>query len=639
MRKISNRFIGVTIFCLSGMSVVGQNSNEPSSSALMIPMQKSTVSVLLDPSSTVYFNEDGISGTSNDLTLDLGRVDFGTNKFNKLWVEMSYTGEVANDSKFAFYLDDELMPPNTTLDIPINLPVEDYNSEATPQGGLFFKNNQVETVTVFDVQADLSISKIVSCAVQGILNQKDARVYLYVEGHHVPQLAETGRKFVVENRLESKNYGGLGSIINKYKAEFDKLVVWDESKEWTWCMAQMIAAQQKGIPVTPAIRDYLVSELGWDKEIYDIRNLWTNKIEAYDWALNNLAANCHPTLSFSAGLRSDYQTGPWKIYDYVSASKGFVFFLSEKVSAEAAMIEKIYQKMNYPVGSSVLGYGASDDGDGLNSITNKYNVGFMVSDYYANGSYWCSFPSKAFKQRKGQAIDAKPGKIYVSLIWSDGDNIQFDANSFYLMFKNANRRGDVPVGFTMASSLQELNPHLLEFFYKNLTPNDELMAGPSGFQFIYGDSYNENSYPTWLAMNKKWMETAGFNTVCLWNTANQERFDEYMRTCGLQGVFDGWSKANNKYVGGVVAVNQGAHCSTEGDVYNDLLKAIPDASKPVFRNLYLIAANYGGTAGYERLIRELERMESHLPNTYVYLLPMDLVATLKKYIDENGGSY
>ena len=42
---------------------------------------------------------------------------------------------------------------------------------------------------------------------------------------------------------------------------------------------------------------------------------------------------------------------------------------------------------------------------------------------------------------------------------------------------------------TLAAGLQELNPKLLEFYYKNMTPNDELTAGPSGFQFIYGDYY------------------------------------------------------------------------------------------------------------------------------------------------------
>lgn len=51
------------------------------------------------------------------------------------------------------------------------------------------------------------------------------------------------------------------------------------------------------------------------------------------------------------------------------------------------MIQKICDKMDYQPGSSTMGYGAGKDGDALNNATNPYNVGFMVSDYYANGSF------------------------------------------------------------------------------------------------------------------------------------------------------------------------------------------------------------------------------------------------------------
>ena len=150
-------------------------------------------------------------------------------------------------------------------------------------------------------------------------------------------------------------------------------------------------------------------------------------------------------------------------------------------------------------------------------------------------------------------------------------------------------------------------------------------------------------YEKWLETNQKWLETAGFHTACLWNTTNKERFGRYMQTCGLQGVFDGFENNKERYeVGkdgeGVVCILQGAHCWEEGDVYKDLISVKPNGQKPVFRNVYLIAASYGGVGGYERLIRELQRVESYLPNTYEFLLPMDLCATLKEYIEKNGGN-
>jgi len=520
----------------------------------------------------------------------------------------------------------------TGLSIPLSIPNGSWQSDISPQSGMYFKNMLSDSIFVFDIRKDDNVAKMVSCVAQGIINQEVASVYLCSEEHHFDQINDTKCNFKIESKYNNEKYGGLGSLILKYQDRFNKLVVWDESKEWTWCLAQMIAAQQGGIPVTLEIKDFMVNDLGWKKEIYDIRNLWPDKQQAYQWALDNLSGNCNKTLCFSAGLRGDYTSNPWRIYDYAAASKGFVFWLDTKKPEEATILDAICTRMDYQPGSSAMGYGCGSDGDGLNSIINKHNVGFMVSDYYANGSFWCSFPGKSFRQRRGQAVRAKAGKVYVSFIWSDGDNIQFDANQLYNMFKKSKRRGEVPVGVTMAASLQQLNPFLLEFYYKNRTPNDELLAGPSGFQFIYGDVYNTDGYDKWLVMNQKWMKSAGFHTACLWNTSSQVRFDKYMSTCGLQGVFDGNDKANNKYFEGVVAVNQGTHCWKEGDVYNDLVKVKSNSLKPLFRNVYLIAASYGGTEGYERLIRELQRLEKKCPDTYVYLLPMDLSATLKKYI-------
>ncbi|WP_462431263.1 GxGYxYP domain-containing protein [Bacteroides nordii] len=627
-----------------------EDIDSPSENAIVLPMEEAKVSVIYDPKNSVSFTDEGVKGTSDGLTLDLGEIDFGSGDYSSIWVEMANIMKPTGQTGFDFYLDDMLLEPKTDFKIAQELPhLDSYESDKQPQTGLFFKNKNVplNQISVFNVSGDDSYGKITAAVAQGVLNQSNAEVYLVYEGHHQTQFEDVyGKQGETWNLLRGdyskEKYAGLATLVDKYKDRFKKMVLWDPDKEWTWCLAQMICAQQKGIPVTKEIKDFFNNELNWNIECEDSTGKWAPKLEAYQWAIDNLAEGCHKTLSFSAGLRSDYITNPWKIYDYAVASKGFVFFLKDSEPDEFAMIQKICKKMNYQPGSSTMGYGAGKDGDALNNATNPHNVGFMVSDYYANGSFWCSFPRKAFQQRKGQAVEALPGKIYVSLIWSDGDNVQFDSNQMYNMFKNARCRGKVPVGMTMAASLQELNPVLLEYFYKNLTPNDELVAGPSGFQFIYGDKYNENNYEKWLDINQKWMDTAGFHTACLWNTTNKERFGRYMKTCGLQGVFDGFENNKERYeVGkddeGIVCILQGAHCWEEGDVYKDLISVKPNGQKPVFRNVYLIAANYGGAEGYERLIRELQRVESYLPNTYEFLLPMDLCATLKEYIEKNGG--
>lgn len=526
-------------------------------------------------------------------------------------------------------------------------PLIDYNSSETPQSGMFFKNHPVAKVNVFDIRDDENISKLTSAVMQGVINQEQAETFLIWVQQDITQLEDAGASYEVQSLANTSRNKGFAALYKKYSNRFNCLVVWDEDQPWSWSMAQMISAQEKGIPVTAYMKKFIEDELGLGTlEVKDIRNEWSSKAEAYGWAIARYAGKCHPKLVFSGGLRGDYKNHPWRMYDYVAASKGFAFWLDDSNGDDKQIMGNIFRSGAYPVGSSVFGYGMNSNGDELNNITNIHNAGFVVSDYYANGSYWCSYPNKAFKQRKGVPGEVKPGKIYVAISLSDGDNIQFDANSLYRIFKEGKRRGEVPVGVTMAAGLQELNPKLLEFYYKNITPNDELTAGPSGFQFIYGDYYaRSGKYDEWLTMNKKWLSTAGFHTAHLWNTVEQMYFEQYMKASGVDAVLDGSDRTHTtgssyKFVDGVVRIDQGTHCWNNGDVYRDLMSVSPSPRRPIFRHIYLLTDYYGFEGNkvviYERLIKELERVEQDSPDTYEYMLPMDLAASIKKYIEEGG---
>lgn len=185
----------------------------------------------------------------------------------------------------------------------------------------------------------------------------------------------------------------------------------------------------------------------------------------------------------------------------------------------------------------------------------------------------------------------------------------------------------------------------MEFYYKNKTDNDELTAGPSGFQFIYGDQFAQSGkYDEWINMNNKWLSTAGFHTAHLWRTDNRTYFEQYMEGSGVDAVLDGSDLTHNqsgsKIINNVVRINQGTHCRKEGDVYRDLMSLSPSERRPLFRHVYLLT-NYYGFDGdkvviYERLMRELQRIEEDCPNTYEFMLPMDLAASIKKYVEEGG---
>lgn len=305
------------------------------------------------------------------------------------------------------------------------------------------------------------------------------------------------------------------------------MFLYDEAKDWTFHLALMAAAQQNGIPVTESVKNELVSEFKWAGVVEDYRNRWADKMEAYDWALTNLMPHCNRKVVFA--LKYGHS-----LVDYVAATRGFAFWFNLKTDSDGgrAEMDKIFRAGGYTVGSTLMGY----DRDSANTTANKYGIGYVVSDLYDDGSFWLSQPDQTYRQAPGRAFAAQPGKVYVTITWSDGDNIQFDQNAIYLLWKDP-ARGTVPVGTTLSPSLQELNPKLLDWYYQKMTPNDELMAGPSGAQFIYGNDFNDVLFPAWCSMNRVWLAGAGFHTACLWHTTYPSaKYSTYASTCGLDGI-------------------------------------------------------------------------------------------------------
>lgn len=508
-----------------------------------------------------------------------------------------------------------------------------YESDLVPESGQFFKSKMSAEIRVADCRRDSALSKMIATAIQGIVNQDSAEVYLFLGDHHIRQLNDTKRTYTILNEELKSGNSGLLSLLDRYESRFSHIYIWNPEEDWTWNIALMLSSQHKGMPLTREFADLVIQRYGWKGTVTDLSGKWKDKKSAYNWAMEKLMPDCHKNILFSVGLRNDWRNAPWTLYDYTTVSKGFAFWLDDAEKEEQQIIRDICIAGKYQPGAIVMGYAKS--GDDLLATVNNYGIGYVVSDYYANGSFWCAYPNKSFSQPKGRARKVRPGKIYVSIVFSDGDNLQFDQNALYEMWANDSLRGTVPVGTTMAPGLQEINPFLFEWYYKHKSDNDELVAGPSGYQFIYGRDYQEEGYEIWLDKNRRWLASAGFHTACFWHaTFGTHCFDRYIETSGLQGIFDGDDKTGIVYKDGVIIMNQGEHIFKEGELYNALIKVKTKDDAPVFVNVYPIAADYGRDGGIAKLKREIDRLEKDRPGVYEYLLPKDLVASAARYFEK-----
>lgn len=484
--------------------------------------------------------------------------------------------------------------------------------------GMFPKMPAATNVFVININKDSENARMTAWALEGLINQSSAEVYALSRSFDLEQLENSGKSF---EKLEPLNGtdAGLRTLFQKYQGQVKKMFIYDPDKDWTWYLALMSGAQQDGIPVTESIKDELIPEFGWKGKVEDFRNRWSNRIEAYDWALPNLMPNCTRKVVFA--LKKDMP-----LDDYVAASKGFVFWLDFEKRDEQAEIKKIFSTKGYGVGTSLMGYGS--DGDLANETANPYGIGYVVSDFYANGSFWSSFPDKTYTQTRGKAIKAEPRKIYAHIMWSDGDNIQFDQIALYRFWHNPDR-GTVPVATELSPTLQELNSPLLDWYYSKMTTNDELVAGPAGAQFISIQNFDDRLFPAWCHLSRTWCAGAGFHAARIWGAPNPSvKYSEYMATCGLDGLFgEGWNLKS-----GFPPKVDTWGADNEEDLFKQITEIKPDPQRPIFAGFTCIVPGFNG---YTAIKRVIDRVNAAYPNQFVFLLPRDEFATIRTYYNTN----
>jgi hypothetical protein len=487
-------------------------------------------------------------------------------------------------------------------------------------GGLFPKTRPAPKVFVVDCQNDFVDARMAAWTLQGLVNRSSAEIYVIEKEkpRHLEQLKDCGKPFAMLEQPPGAN-SGWRALFQKYQGHVKKLFVYDLNKDWTCYLALMAGAQQDGIPVTEPLKRDLMSEFGWKGDVEDFRDRWVNRIQAYDWALINLMPNCTKQVVFPTRIDKYNST-----FDYAVASKGFAFWLD--FHGERAEVQKIFRTRGYGVGTAMMGY--ANTGDDANEVANPFGFGYVASELYANGSFWSSFPNKTYSQSRGKAIKAEPGKIYASITWSDGDNLQFDQNAIYNIWHDP-ARGTIPVATALAPALQEINTPLLDWYYSKLTENDELMSGVAGIQYIWVTNFNDRLFPAWCALTRDWCAGAGFHSAGLW-CANipSAKYSTYMKMCGLDGVMgEGWGLKTG-FPPRVCTFG----AANEQDLFQKFTNVAPNPEAPVFVNFTpIVGFIYQEGRAYSAVKRQIERVQQAYPGRYVFLLPKDQFATIRAY--------
>eukprot|EP01084_Bolivina_argentea_P262687 444320_1 len=197
--------------------------------------------------------------------------------------------------------------------------------------------------------------------------------------------------------------------------------------------------------------------------------------------------------------------------DFIISNNLFVLWMSDLCNVtniENILYNNIilssYYTTNQNISLSIMGYYTGNEVLATCSPSTRTQIS-LVSDYVMSLSFHQQLPSilsflpykylTQISYRKNITYDST--KIYLSLIQSDGDNIQLDMNSLRLRMEErmglcapANRSNNIcpSVAWTISNRLIDLAPHIIYWFYNmsnKITLVDSFLMGPSGYGYLH----------------------------------------------------------------------------------------------------------------------------------------------------------
>ncbi|AWZ47880.1 protein phosphatase [Clostridiaceae bacterium 14S0207] len=244
----------------------------------------------------------------------------------------------------------------------------------------------------------------------------------------------------------------------------------------------------------------LVRNCGITNIVKDCRN--TDK----NWAYDNL---------WNSGLNHStvIELSPSKavaLRDYAIMTKSLIFY--EDSVSDKTLREKVFKSMK--TNGICLGWGP-DEHENV-SITSKYGISMVASDWSYNLTVLSAFPSNPIKQKPSKKIKKEDNVHYVTIVMSDGDNQQWLLGSNYNSPKwyGSPNRGQFNMGWTISPSLYYLAPTVFKEYYKDASTGlnkDDFLVPPSGMGYIYPSKFPKNKLKTYTKSLNKYMKNVDEN--------------------------------------------------------------------------------------------------------------------------------
>ncbi len=438
------------------------------------------------------------------------------------------------------------------------------------------------------------------------------------------------REMLRQGRIDHvEEIPGAAALFNRYSRR--DAVVYDPALHGSENLAVIIGSMEGWVVTHPD----LVARYGLRVRM-DLRGRWKKTLEGYKELYTHYKARFNRrTLVLCAPTKRP------GLYDYAMAHRTFTFWIvggtdADKPGADRWAEEEWFEKTlsrEFPVNIPILGYPQVEPSDGIGenrgvALFSRCGKYLVPADHMGNMSLLSAFPSArdAFAMPPVRKLPLDRGKVYASLVLSDGDNqcLWNGPGSFMLEYMRRMREKgprDFAVSYTMGPNIVDLNPVAFAMLKTHLETQDSVGGAVSGVGYMYMSSYGDNFgkdrdrvVRDYVAQTSAYLGHAGerWNWIMDYGGPGSARLKDYAGLRNCVALMGGYGRETTdpartaEPVGNAVAFHSVSRMVEKDDVYRDVRQVMDKGVRPLF--LHVFIGNWGLNADqYRELADRLGR--------------------------------
>lgn len=492
---------------------------------------------------------------------------------------------------------------------------------------------------IYDIRRASTNVQLSIATMAGLINRPQPQVFFIISDDDTFWLKEAFSS-IPQDVSPFINDAVLEALLISYRSSAQGAIIYDPNCIDSVNVATTIAGQRAGIVLSPeqamVLQDRYKLPLLADLRTYQ----WRNRLAAYQWAYHNLLNNASARLI--AGLDP---RGPHGLRAFLVATGTFVYWLDPRKKvpdpalgsiSEQSLMRDIFSSL--PPAAAHLGW-FIDEPSGV-ALTSETAKVVLASDFFTDLEVWTSVQPTASIAPQISARPIPPTiapKVFVSFTMSEGDNLQYNQHRLLHLWQDR-ARGSLPIGWTTSPVLLQGAPAMAAYYGRTATPNDELLAGPSGAGYMFPSRWPAEDLPDFLQRTGQLMQAMHLNVLEVLDSAGaqnsgsrmaftdpalQQRFVQALLPFGLRGILSGAGQIRPSSIvsaGVPVFQNLGLIDSVSKAVTLLRIAALANRQRPLFLNCYVLAWKMTPTDLIQVMHKLGSKFEAVTPGTLMAML-------------------